>query len=54
MVCSPWLAMITFFFGYILHNSVQLYKRPSVDPSLTDFNCYHRHGCTWISIQDGM
>lgn len=35
VVCSPWLAMITFFLGYILHNSIQLYKRPSVDPSLT-------------------
>lgn len=34
-VCSPWLAMVTFFLGYILHNSIQLYKRPSLDPSLT-------------------
>lgn len=35
VVCSPWLAMITFFLGYILHNSIQLYKRPTLDPSLT-------------------
>lgn len=35
MVCSPWLAMVTFFLGYILHNSIQLYKRPTMDPSLT-------------------
>jgi len=35
VISTPWMAMITFFLGYVLHNSIQLYTRQTTDPSLT-------------------
>lgn len=34
VVSSPWLAMVTFFIGYIFTNATQLYSRESVDTEI--------------------
>jgi len=35
VVASAWMAMITFFIGYMFHNALQLYSLQTTDPSLT-------------------
>ena len=35
MLFSPWFGMISFFIGYMLNNSVQLYTRETTDGSMT-------------------
>jgi len=35
VVSSAWMAMITFFIGYMFHNALQLYSLQTTDPSLT-------------------
>jgi len=34
LVSSAWMAMITFFIGYMFHNALQLYSLHTTDPSL--------------------
>ena len=35
VVASAWMAMITFFIGYMFHNALKLYSLQTTDPSLT-------------------
>jgi len=35
VVASAWMAMITFFIGYMFHNALKLYTLQTTDPSLT-------------------
>jgi hypothetical protein len=35
LVSSAWMAMITFFIGYMFHNALKLYSLQTTDPSLT-------------------